>query len=872
MTVGWALRIDGSPYVFTTPDVPAITGWGGDDVPADVAIAAGVLEPPTGALSERMRPVDGELEVTNLAFVLHDLPLGTATYGIADLFSRDINDGSATYLTASVSLSATTIDVASAAALGSLPTKVWIGAEAIRVNSVVWMTQTVNVTRAMYGTRAQVHTLDDSRGSRPEVFTRVPWVTRRRVTLYRVEDGVATVWWTGHADHAPRRASAPHTASWTLSCTHAWTREKAAVLGVPEPVGFIDGFDSRLVRLAVRYDGGAGLVGSVEADRKSHVYRDLRGAAQHAADRLAANLLAGGGTTVSAHAVIAPEGLQIHVTAASLGDWKLEGRIVGIEGASAEVDARNVGGTRQATLVIPYRAQGALALVARDPSGSGNPSQVRYTGFRRGVRCPTDWTAVSAQGCTLTPVALIPMGEDQVLELIPQSASPVSLSDGTRFDPAMASFASRGGNPVVIPADPLADPPAPGADNSWGLAVDRPLPMRLAWRVEGPHWASAIRAVIESSSLGGMPDTRSWSWSTLPRLTQEVDTWTSVLWRLDGTQVLGDYVSSAAKLFGCGVGVRAGKLALVAIRQATATETVAATITAADLRAGELPHWEFVEDGLVTHAAFETPRTKITVNDVVAQERFGQGRAIDLRAVGFRAAEGASLDPLTFARQIAQRLLRLYSDPVYLVKVPLDAGFASIYLGDIVAVSAFNAPDGAGSLGLFARGVVIGRTYDFASGGVDLEVLFFPLASGYAPCARVSAISGGSTVLELAASYAGAAGDYAGSGLDGYEKTAADRGAGWFAAPYAVRLIERDSESPLTEAATVASVNTAARTITLTAALVGGWAAILAAGGIVDVELAPYASATAEEKKFAYVGDDADRLIINTDRSKRWSA
>lgn len=871
MGIGWALRIDGCPYVFTTADVTSIVSYGGDDAPANVTIAPGVLERPTGELSERLRPIDGDLDVTQLSFVLHDLPLGSALFGIADLFTRAIEDTEATFLAASAVASDGSITVESTAALGALPAFVWIGAEAIRVNSVIGA-GVVNVTRGQYGSRAQAHTLDLDRGSRPEVWLRMPWVARRRATLYLVEDGAATPWWVGHADHAPRRAAAPHAASWTLSCTHAWVRERAARLGSPEPVGHVRGYDARGIALTCSQDNSPWLLAGGFPDRKSRVLNSFEDALGEACEALDASLRAVGGTDVQVVPTAAPGGLgsSVHVTVVGLGAFKLRLAINGTD-ASETTDSIDLGGGRhQARVAVQYTPRGALVPIARVASNSATGQRV--TGFRFHDRTPTDWTTSSFYGVSITPLAVIRLSDDEVIELLPASDTPITENDSTSFDPPHASFTSRPGAALVVPADPLASPPTSPTRAAWAHWVDRPYELRRAWRVDAPHWAHAVRWVIETAYLGGASDPRNWTFAAIDRLAHDVDAWTAVRWRIDGTQELGDLVSSAARLFGCAVAIRQGKLALIALRQPTATEAVAATITAADLRAGELPHWETLEDGLVTHADLESPSARVAVHDVVAQERFGRGRPLELRASGFRAASSLGTDPLEFARLIAYRVLRLYSAPVSLVRLPVTGAFRSVALGDVVEVSAFNAPDGAGSVGLVStRGVVIGRTYRFDTGAVDLEVLLLPIASGYAPCARVSVLSGGATVLELGASYAAGAGDYAGSGLSSYAGVPNDRGAGTFAAGYVVQVIERDNETPLTEAATVASVDTAARTVTLTGALVGGWAAILAGGGIVDVRVIGYSSATADERKYAYVNALATRQIAGLARAKRWA-
>ena len=95
----YALVIEGSPLVFTTAGVSTVSSYT-DAVPTGATVAQ-ILGPVEGTLSERLRPLDGDCEISALDFVLHDSD-GTIT----DLFTRSLESTSLAYLTVSVTASA----------------------------------------------------------------------------------------------------------------------------------------------------------------------------------------------------------------------------------------------------------------------------------------------------------------------------------------------------------------------------------------------------------------------------------------------------------------------------------------------------------------------------------------------------------------------------------------------------------------------------------------------------------------------------------------------------------------------------------------------------------------------------------------------
>jgi hypothetical protein len=256
--------------------------------------------------------------------------------------------------------------------------------------------------------------------------------------------------------------------------------------------------------------------------------------------------------------------------------------------------------------------------------------------------------------------------------------------------------------------------------------------------------------------------------------------------------------------------------------------------------------------------------------DKVAQMRHGDTASLRLRAEGLREDTRALTDPVAYARDIAMRPLRLFSDPTYLVRLPVtNALVDTLHLGDMIEITQAVLPDMMGGRGMSAvRGQVIGLTEGLRDGSLLVEALVWPIEYGYAPCVRVASISG--AVLSISTNYAGSAGDYSGSTLSGYDGTASDGGVSRFAAGDVVQLVQRDTGSHVVEAATIASVNPSGPTITLTAAPTAAWSTY----AIVDLRFAAYFTATSTQRAaYAYVCSTAAPQVIDgtTDRGRHWA-
>jgi hypothetical protein len=871
---GWALRIDGLPYLLTTKGVTSITTWSDGDDPGQT-VAEDTLEPPDGDLSERLRPLEGEVDVSALSFVVHDLPLGSAQYGLSDLFTRRVNDLDSTYLTAAATAAATTFTVADSSIFTSLPRKAWINAEVVDVTAAPTATS-ITVTRAQYGTRAASISVSAAEAVLPEIYLRCPWLTRRRCVLYRVRGTTASVRWIGYADHAPRLNE--DGASWTISATWAGQREMGVRLVSEQGGARTFGYDERAVRMILMRDSdGTVLATGQRSLTTGHIFNTFDECLRSVAARLRARIAATSGVThATVNTSFVGSQLSVTVTAQGLDPFRLGIYIGDIQAEGNSVDT---GSHKRATVVLNQPDLGGLAYLAfpEDTDVTSVFNNNKRTVIATAADFPTDnasWTTYVASYAVpvqVTPILSAQWDEQTRVVLDPRyqaTAGTIELNS-TLVVPPSTTFK---GSFTLRATDANARYVPGWGTNRVGIAARGIFLFRREFYVDSEHWLYALRWVLSSTVTAVESDSRNWDWSRQAEIAgyTAAGSATAVRWRVDSSRTFGEFVADECLLRGATLSVRDGKLTVDALRPPTAAETVAVTITPAQLEQGRLPQWEEWEDGLRTSVTVVSPMREVTVVDRVAQMRHGDTASLRLRAEGLRDDTRMMQDPVAYARDIAMRPLRLFSDPTYLVRLPVtNALIDSVHLGDMIEITQAVLPDMLGGRGMSAvRGQVIGITEGLRSGSVMIEALVFAVEYGYAPCARVGSISG--AVLTLSTNYAGSAGDYSGSTLTGYDGTVGDAGASRFVAGDKVLLIRRDYATLITEAHTVASVNPTGPTITLTSAPTAAWSTY----PIVDVMYDDFGTDTATQRGgYAFVCSSTPPQIIGStsEPGRKWA-
>lgn len=872
----YALVIEGSPYVFTSAGVTSVTSYT-DAVPtgATVLDVLGVVE---GTLSERLRPLDGTCEVSALDFVLHD-----STGAITDMFTRSMESSALTYLTASVTSSDTTATVQSVSALGSLPRDVWVAGECWSVTSPGGGS-TVNISRSRYGTTQGVISVDAAKAELPELFAYPCWMRGRRAKLYRVTGTSATLIWVGYVKHGP--ALAENGGSYTVSCISAWEQEAAAVFGSPQASATLYGYDSKALQFDV-LDGTRAAAARASAplwsNYKATVHTQLLAAFGTSLSQLEAALGTAGATNTRYSATLDGREFVISVTYGGLSQGPAT-LYIGDESYVADSSTNN--GTVEHVWRLPASIDGGALVRCGFKLGADNE---RYTVIAPHAEMSSSVYASAAgsrAGTSLSYCLVGDLDDDTILELDPGGMASagfvVSDTTATETSPGgsvgTATFHARA---TAVPKDPTQRPAPPSrrADRD-GVTVPAALPLRSALKVGAEHWLDGVRAILDDTTAAtAYSDSRNWTWTgyygTRRRARDDLG---RVEYRTTGDLTVGEFVTGEARLRGCCVSVDGtGRLGIVDIRAPLASETVAATITLADLIAGSRQGYAPSEDGLVTDVAFESPVRRVTLRDAVALGRYRTQRTLEVSSQSTRRDARLVADPVGYALVACGKLLGLWRNElwVHTLTVAESAFGSTAILGAVVSFETYATPNRSGTRGFTGgsarKGVVIGRHRDLRTGTMELEVLELPTGHGFAPCARVASIS--SATLTLASAYAGDAGDYAGSGLTGYAKTANDRGAFWFAAGDKVKLVLRHTATVTEESYTVQSV--ASGSIVLTAAVntvPTNWPALAGGAQPVDVVFDGYSTAVASQRVFAAVADESTRQIASTDPAQKWSA
>lgn len=871
---GWLIVIDGVPYGFGTAGVSSVSSWPDGD--PGVTILDGALDRPTGELSERLRPTEGDCDVSPLSFVVHDVDSGAYAQIITALFTRDIESITKTYLTVSATASDVNFTVADPTIFGVSPSlDAWVNGECVRVTARAGSVLTV--TRGRYGSRARAIEVNEDEAILPEIFLSCPELTRRRVVLYRVVDGVATTRYIGHADHAPRLNE--DGCSWTISTTHASTRELGVTLGSVAGNARNVGYDDYGVSLIVERSNGAGVIGSsARASTKVKIHASLQDAVSAACSRLEASIR----STTGADATVTPSFVGgrviVSVSATSIDAYTLRARIGDLEAESTSTDTSSA---KRAKVELYGADRGALSRFGWQPySAPPVTDSARLTVLAISPSLPTasaSWATITSSGdvpVTVTPILTAPWDNDYqlVLDARGQTADYWTTADTTHTDPSHTTLRAS----AYLRAKDAAVATEPEAPTAGSLVYRGVLVFHREYLVQSSHWLYALQWVFDDGAISDENDARNWDWSQIGLHAGATGSGTvaAVDWRIAADRKVGEFLVDECALRGACLSVRGGKLCVVAVRQPTASETVAASITDADLRgSGDAPRAQLEqwEDGVVTAVQIASPLRDVRVVDQVARARYGDGRTITLRAEGLRNQRSAIDDPVQWARSIAQRPLRLWSAPVYLVRLPLTQQYRDAFeLGDVIEATVATLPDGAGARGLDAQRLqVIGIAEDLDTGDLTVEALWFPLAYGYAPCVRVASIAGSLLTIDTGAGVS-RIGDYSGSGLSTYTGTANDGGASRFAVGDVVELVQRNAASPAApEQRTVTSVDPTVPSIKLDAAPAGGWGAL----SWVDLRTAAYSVCVADQKnRWAFAcGSTAPQEIATGVPGRKWA-
>ncbi len=910
-----AMSLDGNPYLFTTASVttlptPAV-GYEAD-WSAAWTLASGFFDAASSTLrwTERVRPLDKEaLDVTGLTFVLHDYAVTVGPYAglgaglLTYLATRSPRVVTSSVLAASISASVLSLTVADGSAFPAGAQQIWIGQEALNITSRAGNVFTVAAGgRGYFASRAVSHVINADRLSYPRVSTAIPWVAKRRAILWLIDDeDTATPLWRGYLGNAPRLHS--DGARYSIQAEPAWRLERARTFVDPNVECKLRGHNAKGYRLAFHPESGD--AGQYISDRGAastpdHVYDS---AEQYVAAivptmNTAIDEATAGATNVHSTLGVNDGALTWTVRADGAGRFFL-GAKTGPFGQPqiqmAQASTSSLIGADPHFASTSVEIPEVMVVVSSGPTYGGSVNDDTAAGGQRipvdrvgGL--PTTYTrstyADAGHITTITPV--LAGHYDDNVRLI---CAATGVTDNETAFPS-------GGPAVKGHIYPLAtsnvDAESAAARVSFEnqsttttrheaaaplLYIDKAVTLRPTGAVRTGHWVYGLKRVIEeASALQSDADSRNWSWDQAATITALIGVRQAAReWWLDGNTRLDDLLTNEALLSGCAIGLRGSRIAPIAIRQPIAGSTVVATLTAADMPVGATCTFDVFEDGIVNNVQVRSGKAKLNVRDADSAADYGLSKPIEIDLTGVPESVTLTANYRELVRDVASRLINLYSDQLTVAKIPVNLSRATtLYHGDVVGISESLLPDLAGGRGLgnatalaalrvaAQRGVIIGREPDANGGVVILDVLLFQSqAAGYSPCVRVESSPALNQITCAAAGYVNGTASYTGTASSGVE---------YLAAGYRVELIQRDTTLHVTESLVIQSIT--GETITFTTNIAAGTrTSIGTAGTTWDLRFDDYGTAglTAAQKPWAWVGGSS--VIGGTaDPTQAWGA
>lgn len=386
---------------------------------------------------------------------------------------------------------------------------------------------------------------------------------------------------------------------------------------------------------------------------------------------------------------------------------------------------------------------------------------------------------------------------------------------------------------------------------------------RLGLYVSSSTWWDALQTVVQSLDVEYASVADAIDWTRIgevasaypsalsPRREYVVDLNTSVL----------SMLQNEAALNGFAVVMYRGRISIARVAEFCPTESTADTVTTADLDArAPSPTYEKGADGIVNVFSVVSPDDGVTVNvtDQTSVARYGTQGTIT--ATMPRSLLGIPRDGSRLYAQVyscAVTSLGPLRYPYRHVGIQLPLNHYDLQVGDLATVTLWRVPDGAGGRGLveqvaqvIARDVVLYG--DSGEGHVGYTLRLNPSGiAGYAPAGLVAAggISGSTVTLDVATIPTG----LSGTGND----------AGAFAIGDLVRLVEIDNASPTSStqhSVTGVGTNTLTLSPAPSATFSGLAASALRVSVVYDTWTVLAAGSRTLQERYAFLGDATGAL------------
>lgn len=812
--------------------------------------SGGRNDPPPIVISERVSPVQGELEIGAVSLTLHDFNL-SARSGELSVLIANRHSMPATALTQTLSETDTTAHVENVSGLGSSGTA-YIGREVMSYSGVTGSTAgtLTGLTRALYGTRARRHVVVSST-IRPSVYVNpsgavsLPSILGRRVTLWVLP-------MTGTTATDPQLIFDGRVgpgvslmgAGWSIPLLHA-----------------IKSLDEKFRKVSVRISGirhGSNAREASSVRAPSDIHEPL--AVRWDDTNMTLNADDYGGWSESAARYIA--------------HWSL---LADSLVSSPKIISANL------------RSDGRLAVRGADSSNhtlticaDWNTPSTDYSPAPDDTSGDTTWVSNAVFPEAFTYLSgYIHFNDRDIAQIPPAPSLPAGAgTTGTRAywtlrakiagADRVAKLASPSGNTV------LAGPAYPYTDEQ--VRILTPTDASLGLWVESGTWWDALRYGLLPSIDGLVGHDHVDDSIDFDRVIQMARGATVLptarRYDLDLSEGVLKLIRNEGSLAGLCFCTFRGRLAVMRVHEVSSTEPRAATITRDDLRAGENPSLSEAHDGLATSWLLKLADGRnVRIVDEAAEAEVGNGTEIEADGSALIAptdllGEG-TVDRLSSQ---AMSVLAPISRPWKLVTLPLTLKHFGVQTGDVVVVSEWLLPDGYGARGLDGvPTLVLGWRKDLGAGTVDLDVLLSgPDLAGYAPEVLISAIAGATLTVDTTA----LGSDQGPHGFcDAHlpdDRPRLDGGASMFAPGDKVVLLELDNVTPATPE-TFEVVSVSSTTIVLDGSPSAAFTAIVGVGNFkVMLAYDDAGTATTDQRRYCYIANGSTLLIDGADPARRY--
>lgn len=423
-----------------------------------------------------------------------------------------------------------------------------------------------------------------------------------------------------------------------------------------------------------------------------------------------------------------------------------------------------------------------------------------------------------------------------------------------------------------------------GAPRAKALRITKRTSAKLGVLAQGDTAIGALKAlVLAVDAIGGADDeSAAIDWDHLAATFRSVpassipETRTYRIGASDDT--LFTLLSDEARIRGCNLAVRRGRVTAIRAASFASSEAIGATeITAedqlCDANGARVP-FEVIDqpEPPVTRLEFELrDGTVLAYQDDTFASEFGTARAVQCRAMVHVPPAALSLAGLAEAiGRHAQSILGVLAEPQRIVRIPLGPRFLGLEPGDIVTLTHAEIPNWDGTRGVTDAVCQVDEVSREVFGGSGRVTASLRLSEtslgGYAPAALVAAggISGGSTTVTLDTT--------SGFGASCFAPPDRDPSYG-FAVGDVVVLSQYDSET-ITVAEiqrTITAVGT--NTITIDSAPSAGMVTQAAAAYGVVIRTAMWTAVTADQKdRSAFIANDSTTAFSDSAAPKRWAA